>query len=532
VVLLAVVAAGVSIALRRSLVADIARAGAETRLSAALGQRVTIGEIGLSFVPRPSFTGSDVRVGAADQQAPAVRLDRVRLIPRLRSLFSDTIQIEEIRLDGFTVSILRDPEGRWHVPPAFPAPSPNAPTGVAIHRVRIAGGRLRVFDGSKGDGARETSSIDDIQADMLLDGAGLHLRPLGGRVGGAAISGEANVESRSVRLAFDAPAIADADLPALLGLLGTGRPTVLRLDEPAAASVSVSIDRSTSRLTGKGTLRAPALTVEPLRMQRVEAPFTIDGTQLAFTPTTFVLNGGSHSGRVTLALDADPPGWSADSRVEALDVGALLDALATRDARIDGTGRIDATLQGRVEENFVSSMKGRARLVISDGVLHGFPLLAAVNRALRLAEAESNDTRFERLSATLAIARATAATDDLVMTAGHVRVEVAGRIGFDRALDLRGKAFISADRVAAAVASVRELARARNARGEIEVPLTIAGTLDAPRFGLDVEAAIRQGVRDELMRRLRGIIRREPEGRGAESTSADAEKKANGDQPP
>jgi uncharacterized protein involved in outer membrane biogenesis len=316
-----------------------------------------------------------------------------------------------------------------------------------------------------------------------------------------------------VRLAFDAAAIGDADLPALLGLLGTGRPPVVRLDEPAAASVTVSIDRSSSRLTGKGTLRAPALTVEPLRLQRLAAPFTIAGPQITFTPTTFVLNGGSHSGRVMLALDADPPRWSADSRVEALDVGALLDTLAARDARIDGTGRIDAKLQGRVEESFVNGMEGRAHLVISDGVLQGFALVAAVNRALRLAESESTDTRFERLTATLAIARAAAVTDDLVMNAGHVRVEVAGRIGFDRTLDLRGSALVSADRVSAAVASVRELARARNARGEIEVPLTIAGTLDTPRFGLDIETAIRQGVRDELMRRLRGIIRRVPEPR-------------------
>jgi uncharacterized protein involved in outer membrane biogenesis len=512
-ILVALFVMGVWVGLRRSLVADIVRAEAEARLSAALGQRVTIGETGFSLVPRPSFTGSDVRVGETDQQAPAVTFDRVRIVPRLRSFFSETVRIEEIRLDGFTLSILRDSEGRWHLPAAFPAPSQNASSGVVVDRVRIAGGRLRVFDGPRGEDARETSSIDDIQADMLIDGGGLQLRPLRGRVGNAAIDGEASVDAQAVRLAFDAASIGDADLPALLGLLGTRRPPVVRLDEPAAASVTVSIDRSSSRLTGKGTLRAPALTVEPLRLQRLAAPFTIAGSQITFTPTTFVLNGGSHSGRVLLALDADPPRWSADSRVEALDVGALLDTLAARDARIDGTGRIDAKLQGRVEESFVNGMEGRAHLVISDGVLEGFALVAAVNRALRLAESESTDTRFERLTATLAIARAAAVTDDLVMNAGHVRVELAGRIGFDRTLDLRGSALVSADRVSAAVASVRELARARNARGEIEVPLTIAGTLDTPRFGLDIETAIRQGVRDELMRRLRGIIRRVPEPR-------------------
>jgi uncharacterized protein involved in outer membrane biogenesis len=252
----------------------------------------------------------------------------------------------------------------------------------------------------------------------------------------------------------------------------------------------------------------PLFTVEPLRMQRVEAPFTIDGSRMTFTPTTFALNGGTHRGRVTLALDADPARWSADSQLEGIDIGALLDALAGRDAGIDGRGGIAGKLQGRVEQNFVAGIDGRVRLEVVDGVLHGFPLLATINRALRLAEATGNDTRFERLSATLAMAQAVAATDDLVIDAGDLRVEAAGRIGFDGALNLRGLAMISAERVSAAVASVRELARAKNSRGEIELPLTISGTLDAPRFDVDLEAAIRHGVRDELLRRLRGLIRR------------------------
>ena len=107
---------------------------------------------------------------------------------------------------------------------------------------------------------------------------------------------------------------------------------MVRLNEAAAASVAVTIDRARSRLTGRGTIRVPVLTVEPLRMQRVEAPFTIDGSRMTFTPTTFVLNGGTHRGRVTLALDADPARWSSDSQLEGVDIGALLDALAGRDA--------------------------------------------------------------------------------------------------------------------------------------------------------------------------------------------------------
>jgi hypothetical protein len=59
-----------------------------------------------------------------------------------------------------------------------------------------------------------------------------------------------------------------------------------------------------------------------------------------------------------------------------------------------------------------------------------------------------------------------------------------------------------------AIRSVRELSGLRNSSGELEIPLTISGTLDAPSFGLDLKAAIGKGIKDELMRRLRGIIKR------------------------
>ncbi len=510
VVLLPCLALGVGINLRQSSVAGLVRASAEARLSAALGQPVTIGELGFTFAPRPAFTGSGVRVGTGDAQAPpSLRIDSIRVVPRLRSFFSETIRIEDVRLDGFTVSILRDSNG-WHAPSAFPAPSNDARSSIAIERVRVAGGRLIVFDASDGD-VRETSRIEDIRADMLIDAAGLRMAPLAGRVGASPINGEATADAKSVHLAFNAPSINDADLAALFGLLGAARPTVVRLNESAAASVAVTVDRARSRLTGRGTIRLPVVTVDPLRMERVEAPFTIDGSRMSFAPTTFVLNGGAHRGSVTLALDADPPRWSADSQLEGVDVGALLDALAGRDARIDGRGGFRGKLQGRVEENFVSGIGGRVRLDIVDGVLHDFPLVATINRVLRLAEAAGNDTRFERLSATLDVAQAAVTTGDLAIAAGDLRVEAAGRIGFDGALALRGLAMVSAERVSAAVASVRELARAKNSRGEIELPLIISGTLDAPRFDIDLEAAIRTGVRDELLRRLRGLIRRPPD---------------------
>jgi uncharacterized protein involved in outer membrane biogenesis len=505
-VVAALAAAAVFLLVRQSAIGGLVRSTAEGRLSAALGQPVSIGEIGFTLAPRPAFTGSDIRLGGAEREAPSVRLDRVRIVPRLRSFFGDVLQIEEVRLDGLTVSLLRDADGQWHAPALFGAP-PGEGGGVAIERVGIFDASVRIIDGGP-SGPRQTSAIEDIRADVLFDASGVRLAPLEGRVGNAAISGEAVADAKSIRLTFEARSIADADLPALLGLLGAGRPAVLRLDRAASASVSVTIDRATARLAGKGTIAMPAMTVEPLRIERLEAPFTIAGSRLTFTPTTFVLNEGTHRGRLTLGLDRDPPHWSSDGRIEGLDVGALLDALAGRDAKIDGRGRLDAALDGAIESNFVAGLGGRAQAALADGVIHDFPLVATVNRALGLAESEGRDTRFGRLTATLAIARGVATTEDLQIDAGHLRFEAAGRIGFDGTLDLRGRAIVARERVAEAVASVRELARLKNSRGEIALPLTIAGTMDAPRFGIDVAAAVKEGVRDELMRRLRGFIRK------------------------
>jgi uncharacterized protein involved in outer membrane biogenesis len=513
-----IAALAVLLAIRGSLISDYVREIAESRLSTALGQPVSIGQLGFSLTPRPAFTGADIRVGDSAQQAPAVSLDRVEVFPVLRSFFRGPIHITEVSLDGFTISLLRDAEGRWRAPAVFPAPirSTFAPGGatvdkaggsIDIDRVRVAGGRLLIFDVGMDGAIRERSRIDDMRTELVTTPGGLRLAPLTGRVGGAEISGEAETDPQSVRLNFSAPAIRDADLAALFGLLAASRPAVVRIEEaaPAAASVSVSIDRATSRLTGSGTLRAPSLTIEPLRLQQLNAPFVIQGNQLTFTPTTFTINGGSHEGRFTLTL-GDTPAWAMDGVVRDLDMGALLDTIAGRDAKLDGRGRIDAKLKGRFEPGFLTRMEGGSRLVVSNGVLHDFPLLAAVNRALRLSQGDGQDTRFEELTASLAIARGTATTDDLVIQAGHLRALLGGRIGFDRSVDLRGRAIVSAERVAAGVDSVRELARLSKG-GEIIVPLTITGSLDAPKFNIDVGSIIREGVVDELKRRLQGLFK-------------------------
>ena len=493
------------VVLRQLLLQVELREAAETRLSAMLGQPVSIGRLGVAIFPRLSVTGGDVRVGEVSTQAPALAIERIRLLPRLRPLLSGNVVIDEVQLDGFVVTVLHDEKG-WHVPSAMPAPVAGD-RGTVIERVRLADARVRIYDRVNNGEIVERSSIDALHAEVTVDAGGLRLSPITGRIGGAAISGEARVDGKDARIELAAEVIDDEDLPVFLRLLGSERPAFLQLLEPGALSADLRVDRATSRLSGTGSLRAPAVMLDPLRLQRFEAPLVIKGPRLEFAPATFTLYDGRHTGTVGVDLGATPPTWATDSRVSGIDAGAFLTALTGRDQRFDGTGSITGVLRGRVGEPLVSTVGGRARIEVTDGVIRHFPLLASVNRALRLAEQAGSDTRFERLSATLSIASGASTTDDLVLEAAHVRVEAAGRIGADRSLALRGVAVVSPERSSAAIASIRELSGLRNPSGEIEIPLTISGSLDAPSFGLDLQSAIKKGLADELRRRLRRIIR-------------------------
>lgn len=507
VVLVAVAAAG-WVTVRQLLGGGSLRAAAETRLSAMLGQPVTMGSLNVDLFPHASIAATAITVGRRTaSSAPAIDIERIVIVPRLRSLFSGPVGIDDVRLEGLVVSVLRDRAGAWHVPNAVPAPSAGSDAGVAIDRVGVTRGRVIVFEELAAGGAREVSSIDDIEADAVVENGGLRLRPVTARIGGAAITGEARTDAKAAHLEFGATAIDDEDLPALLGLLGVARPSFLRLHAPGSATVALRIDRVTSRLSGKGTLRAPESGVEPLRLQQFEAPFTLEDDRLVFEPTVFTVHKGTHRGGVAFGLAGTATGWSIDSRVTGLDLGSFLDALSGADARIDGAAAVTAALRGRLDAALAESIAGRLQISVEHGVIRQFPLLAAINSTVRLTEGDTRDTRFERLTATLQLANGRAVTDNLVMQAGQVRVDAAGTIGFNRSLAMRGKAVLSAERSAAAIRSVHELAGLRNRSGQIEIPLTIEGTIDDPSFALDVRAAIGKGLQDELMRRLRRIIK-------------------------
>ena len=203
-----------------------------------------------------------------------------------------------------------------------------------------------------------------------------------------------------------------------------------------------------------------------------------------------------------------------------VDVARFLAAYSGRDAHLDGTASATASLHAGIRDVLPGGLAGRMHVNVVNGVIREFPLLAAINRTLRLAEGgpatrASNGCprrwrspvpwRERRLKP---FGPGHVTTNDLVLQARDVRVEAKGRIGFNASLDLSGVAILSAERSAEAIRSVRELSGLRNDRGEVELPIRISGTMDDPAFSIDLKAAIGRSINDELRRRFRDLIRR------------------------
>jgi hypothetical protein len=516
---------GVWLVVRSTLNPEVIRRDVESRLAAALGQPVSIGGVRVSVFPVPAVIGSEIAIGSRrgtpdpldpSVAPPGLELQRIRIVPRIGSLFRGPYVIRNATLEGLTVRIVRE-AGGWRFPSVVPVPGGNETSGLIVESVRVTGARILVLARARGL-LEQTSLIEDIEGEAVADASGLRLSPIRGRVGSTGITGEAVMNAREALLNFAMPEVNGRDLAAVLGLTATKAPAFMTLPKPAAVALAIRIDRLKSSLSGTGSLRAPEMSVYAFRLQNVQTPIETDGARITFDPMTFSMYGGSHNGKVV--VDLQRADWALDSRMTGVDVGRFLAAYAGRDGHLDGTASATASLHADIRDPLPRGFEGRMQLDVANGVIREFPLLAAINRALRLAEGSTRDTRFERLSATLAFAgpmARTAAdafapgrvtTNNLVLQARDVRVEAAGRIGFDGSLDLAGLAVLSPERSAEAVRSVRELSGLRNDRGNLELPIRIGGTMGSPAFSIDLEAAIGRSIKQELRRRFRDLIRR------------------------
>ena len=153
-------------------------------------------------------------------------------------------------------------------------------------------------------------------------------------------------------------------------------------------------------------------------------------------------------------------------------------------------------------------MSGTVDVVLSNGVIHNFALLAAINSALHVTAGDARDTRFERFSATLSLAQGAVRTQNAALVAGEMTATAAGAVSVDRTIDMAGTARFSPEVSARMIASVNHISAARNEQGQVEVPFSITGPIEAPVFAIDVEQILNRALRKEVERSVRKTLDR------------------------
>lgn len=482
----------------------------EAALSSALGQPVVIGSMSVQLIPTPALDASGIRIGGADSTAaPGIALARLHVAPVLSSFLipGRTPSIDHIELVGLVVSVRRDKAGHWlaPVPPAGGASKSGGP-GVELHALRIRDGAIRVVDDSlrAAGGGPTVTTISDVAADLQAEGGTLKVPSFTGRLGGTVVSGSTEAGPKGITLHLSSESIEGADLPRLFALAGMRPFPGLAIEgkAPFEMTTSVAPDFSTFVVTGKAAIER--VKMNTITLQSLQAPFKLAKGIFTLDPLTFTMYRGRQQGAVSIDLNQPEPVYTIRTTVDGLDVDQALSANTTMKNLLTGTGKLTGNVRGSgsTAPAIEKSLAGTLRFELVNGVVRNFPLLAAINKAIGITEGTTSDTKFQSFSGTAKIGGGKAQTDDLALRAGELSLVGAGTLGFDQSLTFKTLAIFSTAKSAELAGRVGLVKRLENARGEIQIPVTITGTATAPKTTVDVQSVAKKQVQDQLQKGL------------------------------
>jgi hypothetical protein len=445
---------GVWLAARRALASDLARSTLERQLSVRLGRPVRVGSAAASIFPHIAVELRDVTVG----EAPPVRIGRIQVVTGLRSLFTRTLADTNIRTLAFRDLML-----------------------------------------GTGD---QTLTID---VDSSITGDRLDVSRLVARARTTRIAAAGALTSLSrMEGAFEVT----ADPLDLAEMIAVGSAIAL----PGASGASPAPMRLALQVT------APAGTFGAYRLRSLSTRAEVVPGRFALDDLAFQIFGGAFRGRLGADTRAATTVLRLTGDVSGLDVTQVLQGSGSPGGV---TGRLAASLalqgSGADAASLLRTARGTVSATIIDGTLPRLDLVRRVVLAFGKpsgAPPEGTGTAFTRLGGTFALANATLTSDDLRLASRDLDADGRGSFRLDSgAVDARGDVVLSSELTAQSGTDLRRYAQEN---GRVIVPATVTGRLDAPSVSIDVAAAGRRALGNELKRRatdfLGGLFRKKKGG--------------------
>lgn len=491
VILLAILVALVSIlyvAASRILASDLVRSTLQQQLSTALGQPVSIGAASAAIYPRVAVDLHSVAIG----DPVSVNVEKIRVVTGLRPLLSRRVEDAEV--------ILNDGELRlplaFDLVPAGSAPAPGESPALTIVSIRVI--ELRRVALVAGD----QRWLSD--ADCRVEGDRLDIIKVSAQSKATRFQGSGALTSISRNEGELTIAANPLDLDELMAFGSALSRPVVKSGTAAAAAPSTPVPM---HLTVKLTAPSGQLAAQPFRDLATTATITTGGFSLS------PLSVGAFGGRFDGRLDADSrksvPVLRLNGRIDGLDVVDAMKAAGSQGGGITGRlgGSVSLSAAGTDSATLLRTARGSMSVVITNGTMPKLDLVRPIVLAFGKpsgAPPEGSGSGFSRLGGTFALANGVVSSKDIAMAARDFDVTGEGSVGLaSGALSARGNVVLSQELTAQAGVDLRRYAQED---GRVVVPATVSGTLQQPAVALDVAAATRRALQNELERRAKSFF--------------------------
>jgi uncharacterized protein involved in outer membrane biogenesis len=352
--------------------------------------------------------------------------------------------------------------------------------------------------------------VKDIAATLALSPDRVDLRGLTASLGRSRVSGTCSI-SHFARPAIDGDLVVPLlDLDEIISFLpagGASAPASAPGGAAGAAGPSMLRD-----ITVRGTIAVNETKVMNLKLTGAHARVEVVGGEARLHEIAARLYGGTLAGEVTAGLvDVGPP-FAMTAKVQGVDFNGLCSDFS-KDLKglIYGTLETSLDVKGRGLDTpaLRSALTGKAALALRNGKLSSFGFLKQLAQVLEAAGGRGigkDETPFDSLTGTFAIAQGRAATQDLKLVSPDLGINGKGSIGLDQSIAMNVGVVLSQSVSAAMVQKTATLKSVMNGKGELALDLTVGGTLQKPSIGVDPKM-LKRAAEEELKKRGADALR-------------------------
>lgn len=465
---------------------DGLRLAIEQQATAFLGQPVTVGGARAGIFPRTAIHLNDVRIG----QPARVTLADVDVSTDFRELLSRRIQDATVTIANSRIQMplpFTIPAGVEDETPAHTSGSESAIEIVSVRTIALDD----IVIVSRGREVR-------VSAESSLAGNRLTLRSFEARSGTTTLDAEGEVDLAprvEARLKAKANTLDVDELLALADAFTPPSPPGSRTTTSPSAPMTIAARVSAETATAGG-----------VDVRQFATDLEVNGDRVVLSPLTFQLFGGRYQGAVNAQL-GNALSLTIKSRLQDVNV-AQLAAFGGAPDTITGTLTAAGTFSGAGADvaAVLKSARGMGTATISNGAIRRLNLLRTVVLFFgRPAPntAEGTD-QFERIDASFSLANQTLRAEPLSM---HSRdADIVGSVTLNvESLALDGKADLSLSEELSKQAGT-DLAKYTREGNRVVLPADLGGTISSPRLIIDAAAATKRGLRNEVERRLKGLL--------------------------